>query len=39
MSESRFRRTTRGVLWPPLYFAASVGCVSESTVRGYNEHQ
>lgn len=26
------------VLWSPLYFAASVGCVSESTVRHDIEH-
>ena len=26
-------------LWSPSYFAASVGYVSESTVRGYIEHQ
>jgi putative transposase len=27
------------VLWSPSYLAASVGYVSESTVRGYLEHQ
>ena len=27
------------VLWSPSYFAASVGYVSESTVRRYIEHQ
>jgi putative transposase len=27
------------VLWSPSYFASSVGCVSESTVRRYIEHQ
>jgi putative transposase len=26
-------------LWSPSYFAALVGDVSESTVRGYIEHQ
>jgi putative transposase len=27
------------VLWAPAYFAVSVGCVSETTVRRYIEHQ
>jgi putative transposase len=27
------------VLWSPSHFAASVGYASESTVRGYIEHQ
>jgi putative transposase len=27
------------VLWSPVYFAASVGSVSQTTVRGYIEHQ
>jgi putative transposase len=26
-------------LWSPWYFAASVGCISESMVRRYIEHQ
>jgi putative transposase len=32
-------RSVAKVLWSPSYFAASVGDVSESTVRGYIEHQ
>lgn len=32
-------RTFAKVLWSPSYFAASVGYVSESTVRRYIEHQ
>jgi putative transposase len=32
-------RSLAKVLWSPSYFAASVGEVSESTVRGYIEHQ
>ncbi len=32
-------RTLAKMLWSPSYFAASVGYVSESTVRQYIEHQ
>jgi REP-associated tyrosine transposase len=32
-------RNQAKVLWSPSYFAPSVGCVSESTVRRYIEHQ
>ena len=32
-------RNRAKVLWSPSYFAASVGYVSESTVRRYIEHQ
>jgi putative transposase len=42
MSESRFLRTPGGVcpvLWSPSSFVASVGYVSESTVRGCIEDQ
>jgi putative transposase len=34
----RFAKVAK-VLWSPSYFAASVGYVSESTVRRYIEHQ
>jgi REP element-mobilizing transposase RayT len=42
MSESRFLRTPGGVcpvLWSPSSFVASVGYVSESTVRRLIEHR
>jgi putative transposase len=32
-------RSFAKVLWSPAYFAASVGCVSETAVRRYIEHQ
>lgn len=37
--EFPFLRRFAKVLWSPSYFAASVGYVSESTVRRYIEHQ
>ena len=38
-AEFRHLRNHAKVLWSPSYFAASVGYVSESTVRRYIEHQ
>lgn len=38
-AEFRYLRRFAGVLWLPSYFAASLGYVSESTVRRYIEHQ
>jgi putative transposase len=38
-AEFRYLRGLAKVLWLPSYFAASVGYVSESTVRRYIEHQ
>jgi putative transposase len=38
-AEFLYLRNRAKVLWSPSYCAASVGCVSESTVRGYIEHQ
>jgi putative transposase len=38
-AEFRYLRRLEKVLWSPSYFAASVGYVSESTVRGYIEHR
>ena len=38
-AEFRYLRRFAKVLWSPWYFAASVGYVSESTVRRYIEHQ
>jgi len=38
-AEFPYLRNRAGVLWSPSYFAASVGYVSESTVRRYIEHQ
>jgi putative transposase len=38
-AEFRYLRRFAKVLWSPSYFAASVGYVSESTVRRYIEHQ
>jgi putative transposase len=38
-AEFPYLRRGAKVLWSPSYFAASVGYVSESTVRGYIEHQ
>lgn len=35
--EFRYMRNGATVLWSPLYLAASVGDVSESTLRGYIE--
>jgi putative transposase len=32
-------RSLAKLLWAPAYFDASVGCVSETTVRRYIEHQ
>lgn len=37
--EFPYLRNHAKVLWSPSYFAASVGYVSESTVRRYIEHQ
>ncbi|PBA08604.1 IS200/IS605 family transposase [Mycobacterium avium] len=37
--EFPYLRRLAKVLWSPSYFAASVGYVSESTVRRYIEHQ
>lgn len=37
--EFAYLRRFAKVLWSPSYFAASVGCVSESTVRGCIEHR
>jgi putative transposase len=37
--EFPYLRNRAKVLWSPAYFAASVGYVSESTVRRYIEHQ
>ena len=37
--EFPYLRNRAKVLWSPAYFAASVGYVSESTVRRYLEHQ
>ena len=37
--EFPYLRQFAKVLWSPSYFAASVGYVSESTVRRYIEHQ
>jgi putative transposase len=37
--EFRYLRRFAKVLWSPSNFAASVGYVSESTVRGYIQHQ
>jgi putative transposase len=37
--EFRYLRRFAKVLWSPSYFVASVGYVSESTVRRYIEHQ
>jgi putative transposase len=37
--EFAYLRGFARVLWSPSYFAASVGCVSESAVRRYVEHQ
>lgn len=37
--EFPYLRNRAKVLWSPSYFAASVGYVSESTVRRYIEHQ
>ncbi|HXZ74358.1 MAG TPA: IS200/IS605 family transposase [Streptosporangiaceae bacterium] len=37
--EFPFLRNVAKVLWSPSYFAASVGYVSETTVRRYIEHQ
>jgi len=37
--ELRYLRRFARVLWSPSYFAASVGYVSEPTVRRYIEHQ
>ena len=37
--ELAYLRRLAGVLWSPWYFAASVGYVWESTVRGYIERQ
>jgi putative transposase len=38
-AEFAYLRRFARVLWSPSYFAASVGDVWESTVRGYIEHQ
>ena len=38
-AEFPYLRNRAKVLWSPSYFAASVGYVSESTVRRYIEHQ
>lgn len=38
-AEFPYLRRFARVLWSPSYFAASVGCVSQSTVRRYSEHQ
>jgi putative transposase len=38
-AEFPYLRNRAKVSWSPSYFAASVGYVSESTVRGYIEHQ
>ena len=38
-ADFRYLRRFARVLWSPSYFAASVGDVWESTVRGYIEHQ
>ena len=38
-AEFSYLRWFARVLWSPSYFAASVGYVSESTVRRYIEHQ
>lgn len=38
-AEFPYLRRFAKVLWSPSYFAASVGYVSESTVRRYIEHQ
>jgi putative transposase len=38
-SEFPYLRRFSKALWPPSYFAASVGYASESTVRRYIEHQ
>jgi putative transposase len=38
-AEFPYLRRFAKVLWSPSYLAASVGYVSESTVRGYLEHQ
>jgi len=38
IAEFPYLRNRAKVSWSPSYFAASVGYVSESTVRGYIEH-
>ncbi|MCV7122095.1 IS200/IS605 family transposase [Mycobacterium lacus] len=38
-AEFPYVRWLATVLWSPSYFAASVGYVSKTTVRGYIEHQ
>ena len=38
-NEFPYLRNRAKVLWSPSYFVASVGYVSESTVRRYIEHQ
>jgi REP-associated tyrosine transposase len=38
-AEFRYLGRFTKAMWSPSYFAASVGCVWESTVRGYIEHQ
>jgi putative transposase len=38
-AEFPYLRRFARVLWSPSYFVASVGYVSESTVRRYIEHQ